>query len=1335
MEIPRYPGEPSKPQKMSLWLVIAPSSGMIVMALGMALIFKNHLYAVIMITVGLTYALINILRQREQQKRYQESRQEIQKAYVNRLQEIEEDLRRRQEGQQAYLRTVYPEADEIAGWIEGDSPRIWERSWRDEDFLDLRLGTGEVRSSYSIEVPKVDIPELAPPQLLEAREMAMGYQSLADAPIRASLASDHAMAIIGPAGLRESLGRSLLCQIAGLHAPDELEIFAVYPSNKIEAWEWLKWLPHARALTTESALQHLAYEPDVIRQVYSGLLDLLDQREIKGEYQDRRDTSLVLFVADPELIEGEAILQRILDRGRELRVSLILLSPNAEQVPEGFSTRITILSEQEAALYQSAREDLRIFKPDYAGKPLAERLARGLAPFQVGESRSPTALPEEIRLLELAGCPDLEYLDLESRWAEAQSHPPSLKVPIGMRHGKRPLIVDLKQSGAGPHGLIAGTTGSGKSELLLTLLTGLAIEHHPHQVNFVLIDYKGGTAMNVLRGLPHTVGMATDLDGKQTRRALIALGSEMERREAILTRYQVADIDKYHQLGISEPFPYLFIVIDEFAELRDRFRDDLAEILREFVSVAQKGRALGVHLILAMQRPEGVVNDSIRANMKYRICLRVERAEDSRNVLARPDAYLLPHQPPGRAYFQVGKDEQFDLFQVARVAGYVQKIGYGNGCKETLRIREVGPDGRRIPLFEVAPSKDEEGEAPSIIQTEAQRIVEKAKAAAQRLGISKLASPWPAPLPERLALDRLYRDLGLPQWDGKRWPEQQNWPAVPVGLLDEPIKQRQRPFLCNPVEDGNLIVVGAPGSGRTNCLLSLVTSLTLSLSPDWVHFHLLDFAGHQLSAALSKFPHIAGIYERSEIERIRRLLSVLDWELEERKRRFAEAGVVSLSAYRRARPDEPPLPLILTAINGFSGFYEAFLEEIAGWNRQLREGSSYGLHYLITTDSIPTGRTMDLIPNRITLRLPDRTWYSLILGGRPDLITYDPLPGRGFVNTKPPTELQIAMPLDATPEAQIAELQALGREMSETWQGARPQPIRILAEHISLEELLPENLLESFPIRDDFKAWIGVDHDDLRPVLVDFANLGSSLLISGPPESGKTTTLITLALSLAATHHPDRIRMAFVSLKSGEQGAWVRLSGLPHASSLISSYREFEEFVSELEQNLKDELERGASAAARPAHRVLFLDDYQLLLARSSSAMSDRLEAILRRGTEGGITVLVALPTQALSTTADSFARRLKAGRTGIWLRSTDGLEAQMVGASIPMRMRGKPMPAGRGFFYHPAGQALLQIASADMEGGEGAPDEVKLGNVQRWVEEIRRCVQKEDPSKREGSA
>jgi S-DNA-T family DNA segregation ATPase FtsK/SpoIIIE len=1323
VEIPRYPNEPSKPQQMSKLLVFAPSLGMIMMAIGLIFVYKNYTYSIIIVAVGLTYAAVNLFRQREQEKRYQKECERVQSAYVNHIQEVEVELKKYQEQQASYLRTVYPRVDEIVIWAWEDSLRIWERSSKDEDFLDLRLGTGDVSSSYSIKLPKVDIPELAPPQLLEAREMALGYQTLEELPITFPFLKGHTLAILGPPALREGMARSLLAQIAGLHAPKEVEVFAIFPSNKISTWEWLKWLPHCQTLQYGSAIPHIAYESETIRKVYSGLLDILDERELKEQDRARDDPALVLLVTDPDLILGETAVRRILDRGQVLNAKMILLAPNSQEVPEGFIARMSLINDQMATLQLDPDSRIRKLIPELTELGLVERLARGLAPLQLADEHSPVGLPGEIRLLELVGSPELEHLDLGSRWMEALSHPPDLHVPLGMRHGQRPLIVDLKQSGVGPHGLIAGTTGSGKSELLLTLLTSLALNHHPHQVNFMLIDYKGGTAMNVLKDLPHTVGVVTDLDGKQTRRALVALGSEMERREAILTRYQVADIDKYHQLGLAEPFPYLFIVIDEFAELRDRFREDLGEILREFVSVAQKGRALGVHLILAMQKPEGVVNDSIRANMKFRISLRVERAEDSRNVLGRPDAYLLPHQPPGRAYFQVGRDEQFDLFQVARVAGYHRPRDVTEERKAPILIQEVGPDGQRIPIYEIAPSSGDEERSLGLRRTEAQLIVEKAMIAAEQLKIQKLPSPWPPPLPERVHLQDLFQQLQVPVWDGENWSKRQDWDGVPVALLDEPIQQQQRPLLLNPLEDGNILIVGAPGSGRTNFLLTFASSLVLSMSPDWVHLHMIDFGGHQLRAACSSFPHMAGVYEGSEVERIRRLLSTLNVELEERRKTFSEVGAVSLRGYRRANPDAPPLPLILTMINNFSGFYDEFRDEMIAWNRQLREGGSYGLYFVLASDRVPTGRTVDLLQTRIALRVADRTWYSLILGSRPDLTTHDPHPGRGFISTKPPTELQIAVPMEGTPEEQIAGLQDLGENMSRSWVGGRPELVRILAEQVALAEVLPEDVFDRWPIREDLKTWIGLDHNDLLPVLLDLEDVGSSMLITGPPESGKTTALATIALSFAATHHPDRMKMGFVSLGRSVSSPFKDLEKLPHSLGLTNTLRRLDELLADVEVEVETRVSQESDIVQDRPHLAIFIDDYHLIATRADKSLIGRLENLIQRGQEAGVTLFVVVPNLGLSGAGDSIIRRLKSGRTGLWLKSTDFMEARSVGLSIQPHMRGQQWPPGRGYLYDPGGQLLLQLASWEIESPEASYRE-EFRMISEYVKEIMKCIE-----------
>ncbi len=312
---------------------------------------------------------------------------------------------------------------------------------------------------------------------------------------------------------------------------------------------------------------------------------------------------------------------------------------------------------------------------DFVDYSLCENIARDLA--KISLEGTSFDLPTDVRYLDLIEYNNPEEIDFGSLWLEQGKSSPTLKTAIGLKPGQRILTLNLRQNQHGPHGLIAGTTRSGKSELLQTILIGLAIKHHPHYLNFVLVDYKGGTTFSVLKDLPHTVGVVTDLDGKQTIRALVALEKELARRESILAECEVADLDKYYDNGFhnkrSDSIPYLLIMIDEFAMLRQHFKNDWTSLIDKFNSIAARGGGLGVHLILAMQSPEGVVDSKISANINFRICLRVQNDSESRSMLETTDAAKIGVS--GRAYLKVGKQQVYDQFQVARVAGYYSQRG------------------------------------------------------------------------------------------------------------------------------------------------------------------------------------------------------------------------------------------------------------------------------------------------------------------------------------------------------------------------------------------------------------------------------------------------------------------------------------------------------------------------------------------------------------------------------------------------------------------------------------------------------------------------------------
>ena len=1319
--IPNYPHEPSPPSRTSFWRLVAPVGGVLLLSIGLGFLYKSFIYPAIITTVSLVYPLVMLMSQREQQRRWQEERDRIQAAYSSRIDQIEGHLADLREMQGDYLRSTFPDTFDLRGAAADLAPPLWERRPHDSDFMAFRLGVGVAKASFKITTPTIDIPELAPGLLLEAIERSAVYQTIPEVPITFNLSEHGSLAIAGPRPLREALARSILTGVAGLHAPSEVELFAVYPANRASEWDWLKWLPHAACLEPSAAVKHLAYEPGSIRLVLSGVMDELQTRALDISKNRPSDAGarpfLILFVADHDAVRGEAAIRRILEEGKTLGAGLILLTPNPRDVPEGCGGWVVLVNERRAELFERTDEKSNVFSPDLSDLAVSEQIARLMAPIKLAESQAMEDLPDEIRLLDLVGCPDLANLDLEGRWIEAMAHPPALQVPAGMRRGKRALIIDLKQSGHGPHGLIAGTTGSGKSELLLTLLTGLALNHHPHQVNLILVDYKGGTAMSVLAPLPHTVGVVTDLDGRQTRRALVALRSEMTRREEILASHKVADIDKFHELGFSEPFPYLFIVIDEFAELKEHFRYDLADILQEFVSIAQKGRALGVHLLLAMQKPEGVVNDSIRANMKFRICLRVERSEDSRNVLGRPDAYLLPNNPSGRAYFQVGNNEVFDLFQVARVAGFHREGSLASEERGPVVIQEFTSDGRRIPLLEVVRESNPLPEESSQVRTEAEIIVARAEEVARRMGIQRLPSPWPPPLPVALSLDHLFELEPGGGWDGTGWSDVSLDASAPIALLDEPVHQRQTPLVYEPAKDGNLLVVGSPGSGRTTLMLSLLASLARRQPPNYIHFQVIDFGGHQLASAFSRFPHVAGLFSPGELERIRRLLSTLESELEARRAQFAEVGAMSLAGYRKIAEDEAALPAIFTIINNLSGFHEAIGDELLSWVRLFREGPAYGMRFALTSDRLPTSRVADLMQTRIALRLTDPTMYTVILGARPDMSAFDPVPGRGFFGSKPPIEMQVALPASELAEEQISALQSLGASMSEAWTGSLPRPVRILGSKVSLSEVLPPTFLSQPPPAEGLASWIGLDDFNLAPVKFDLERIGPYFMILGPPESGKTTALATIALALGATCSHLRLRAIFFSPKRGEAYPLDALARLPHVVGVTRTERSFEKVLIQLEKEVESREQASEGPGGLRAHVMLAIDDYHLVANRVDPKLIERLERLVRRGSDLGITTLLTLPTTAASSLMDPVIRQVKSWRNGLWLRSTESTEAASMGVRIPINLRNRPLPPGRGFLFSPNSQVMLQVATPEHAEGQ---DQGSLSSLADWVEAIR---------------
>lgn len=898
-------------------------------------------------------------------------------------------------------------------------------------------------------------------------------------------------------------------------------------------------------------------------------------------------------------------------------------------------------------------------------------------------------------MLDLLDVGFVEELPVADSWRQSEPFR-SLAVPIGVQAGGELLYLDLHERGHGPHGLMAGATGSGKSELIQSFIASLAVKFHPHEVAVLLIDYKGGGMANAFRDLPHQIGIITNLEGNLATRALIGLRSEYLRRQRIFDEVGVNAIDDYQRLyrrgKVSEPLPHLAIIADEFAELIQ----NQPEFMAELVSGVRVGRSLGVHLILATQKPAGVVNDQIWGNTRFRLCLRVEQPEDSQEVLKRPDAAAI--RRPGRAYFQVGMNEVFEAFQAAwGGASYDPMAGRTRVGQNA--IAEVELDGTRRRLWPRAEVKRAVVEG----QTQLQEIVAYLHDVAESQGISALPGPCLPPLPETVVLDDVRSDTD--GWDGQSWRPTSEWLTPVVGLLDDPASQSQSPVRLPLGSEGHLAIFGAPGSGKTTYLQTLITSLTLDHSPQDLNLYLMDF-GARLLGQFESLPHVGGVILPDETERMHRLFGMVSRQLDERKQLLSEAGVGTLAAYRSQAADPPPaLVLILDNYVEFRNAYEDLEENLA---RIAREGGGMGVHLVLTTSTVNLPYQLGTnISEVVALELTDVTDYPFIVGRTDGLVPAVGVPGRGLVKGQPPREFQTALPDRSATEAErSAALKDLMKAMASAWTGTTAPKIDVLPDVIPLSQLLPDSDTWVSSPESPLEVPLGLDAETLEPALIDLA-AGPNFLITSPPGGGKTTMLHTWLLALAERFPPDRVRFYLTGL--GDQRL-MPFRSLPHTAAYVQDDDSLTEIVDEIGQAL-DERHQALAAAREAAGGIMdeqsFINQYPALiwatddldqfLVHAGDANQDSLLALLQRGKNLGFYTLVTGGVGKFSSVYDGFSLAIKEGQTGFLIGSGDRDNLSIFNIyslQVSMAVGGKSQLPGRGYFLRRGRARALQAAS-----------------------------------------
>jgi len=1221
---------------------------------------------------------------------------------------------------------------------------LWERRPADPDFMTVRLGIGNIPSEVIIHPPD---PDLSVPEIRRAFRLYTKYRLLPDAPLLINFQEHSSIGIVGSRNHTLPFLYQIIAQIAAYHSPEDVRIAVLSQQHRYKGWQWLRWLPHTSMDQMGGSPELIAFGSASCRALITGLSRLLDNRLPSSSSSEDgtpgRITPFYLVIFDGQAdIQDEPGFTSLIRNGRSINAAAIVLGERLQDIPGDCDGLVQIRGHHLRYARTGPKGVTVEGTPENMGLVQIDNLARRLMPLTPYTLGQTSRIPRSVNLLQLYNSRTLQDLDIQARWRMIP-HEGILPFPVRLGYESliTPLEINLAENQDGPHGIIAGTTGSGKSELLQTLVCSLAIENHPYFVAFLLVDFKGDSTFGVFRHLPHTVGTISNLDKSAALRALEAIKAENLRRQKFLLEHGKEDITEYH-LEISrkgyipkgwEPLPHLFIIVDEFAQLAR----DLPNFLPELVETVRVGRSLGLHLILATQRPAGVVSDDMRANLNFRICLRVQTIDDSRDMLRRPDAALLPPDLPGRAYFQLGDAGNARQFQVARSGiEYTESEEQEQDSQPEQVLYIVDKEEKEI-LFKRAKRSD-----AFVYELLSQKLSSQIEGLfAQIRKAQSLRSLNPIllqPLPSQLYLSELLQELEAGGEDSflghESWPDDAGKEAVrvPIGKLDN-LAERTQPILWADLQDhgGHILLIGASGTGKTLFLRNMALSLALCYPPDLVQLYILSFAGRGLDN-LVQLPHVGAVIQGNETERVARLVRLLQQSLQERKDILGDAGALDLVEYNARCAASARLPVICVMIDNFAELRDpAHVELLEDFEKIIRDGRAYGLSFVITAsqaDAIPY-KVISLVEQRLCLFLTEKSEYSLILG-KSSSLELGFIPGRGLNADNPPMLFQIALP-EKKPLAEAARLEPnllveFAPRMMEacaTQANKRPQAIEILPLRVNLSSILSG---ADLPARQGagsqaISTPLGRLASNLEVHWLDWVEAGPHFLVTGPPRSGRTSVLISAVIAACTHYSPDEL---WVVLVDGSQSSLRCLSELPHVIDWVTDEDRLNWNIACLKKELsyrrmifQEQLGDRQTAQRRlDLPSILFvIDDYDL--THDALGINDeilmQLGKHIRQDSILGIHFWLSCVSQYVGGSSDPLIRQIKLSRSGIALANADAVDA--LGGRTTASMHRDVLPDGRGYTLLRSHIHLTQYAFPDPAALDLAYERWKDWKPQRW--------------------
>ncbi|MEU4898641.1 type VII secretion protein EccCa [Streptomyces sp. NPDC044780] len=1296
----------------------------------------------------------------------------LRRDYLKYLAQMRSGVHRTARAQLEVLHYLHPAPDQL--WaVAAEGSRVWERRVGDEDFGQVRIGVGPQQLSTPLVAPTTALLEELEPLTAGAMQRFLMLHGAVDGlPVAVSLRRFYHFTVSGDPATAQGTARALVCQLVTLHSPEDLAVAVLADGREaVERWEWTKWLPHSQVPGTldgagtrrlfcrdAGELEELLAVNGAVRAGGTdGPGDFGGSGGLGGPGRSdglggagRSLAERPRFDPDgPPVLDAPHLLV-VLDGGTVPPDSLLAGADGiqgvtvAEVVPgelDELRGSLSIDVRPGRLFLESAAGLVYEGEPDVLSVAAAEALARQLAPLRVGAGDNDEPLLAELDFTELLDLGDAASVDVARTWRPRMASE-RLRVPIGVSEDGEPVMLDLKeaaQGGMGPHGLCVGATGSGKSELLRTLVLALAVTHSSAQLNFVLADFKGGATFTGMAGLPHVSAVITNLadDLPLVDRMEDSIRGELQRRQELLRAAgnyaNVHDYERARTAGAPlEPLPSLVLIIDEFSELLSA-KPDFIEM---FLQIGRIGRSLGVHLLLATQRLEEGRLRGLDTYLSYRLGLRTFSATESRAVLGVPDAHHLPSLP-GSGYLKFGTDEMV-RFKAAYVSGPYRTAepvtDDGSGGSLRLDRRPALFTAAPVPLSysapapSAAPGLTDDARSDTVLDVIVRRLEDQGPAAHE---------VWPPPLDTSPALDELLPPLAVSPARGLHPPDYagSGGLVVPVGLVDKPFEQR-REILYRDFSDaaGHLLVVGGPQSGKSSLLRTLIASFALTHTPHEVQFYCLDFGGGGLSA-IADLPHVGGVATRLDPDRVRRTIAEVTGVLTHREELFRTHGIDSIATYRKRRaagelPDEVRGDVFLV-IDGWGTFKQEY-ELFEGIVMDLAtRGLGHGVHLVLSATRYMEVRAAlkDQFMNRLELRLGDpldSDFDRKVAANVPVGV-----PGRGQIperlhflaaqprvdgalraeadgpttDAPPSTESATAAPAAAptpvpmptgpgstgpeptwpAPTGSARATAALVRAVNTHWTGPRAPEVRVLP-----RELPADQLPKSFE-HPHLGLPIGIDEDRMEPVFIDF-DTDPFFVVFGESESGKTSLLRLLARQIAERYTPDEARIIVGDYRR------TLLEAVPESHLL-----EYAPAAPALDMHMD-------ALSALMAHRApgpdvtpqqlrtrswwsgplffILIDDYELVSTSGGNPL-DFLTNALPYARDVGVRLIIARNTAGASRSSyEPFMQRIKElGAQGIIL-SGDPAEGDLLGTTRPRRL-----PPGRGtLITRRGGPSLIQL-------------------------------------------